>query len=84
MTVTTNNHKRELLTWWDLTDKEQDDLDYASGCQFFRYHGYVYDLGQFLRLDPSTGWDGSYQESAWGGVVVKVLEDSVIVGTAHC
>ena len=39
LTIKTNNQYRELLSWYDLTEKEKFEFDYdnAEESSFFRY-----------------------------------------------
>ena len=47
MKIKTNNHPREVLTWYDLSPEVQKEFDYLEEGEgsFFRYKGRVYDLG---------------------------------------
>jgi len=89
MKIVTNNQPRQLLDWDNLTPKEQKELDYFDPSEdsgnFFRYKGQVYDLGEFMRVDSLPGWDGASAQSAFHGVLVKVVGDcqSVIVGSFY-
>lgn len=58
-TVTTNNHARDIVDAWQLTETEQKEFDYLNweaikegdeSAEFFRYRGELYDLGQFSRI----------------------------------
>lgn len=63
ITIKTNNIPRELLSGWDLTEEERQELDYIADPgdldawseqinQFFRYRGEIYSLDQFSRIIP--------------------------------
>lgn len=88
LTVKTNKVWRDLLTWFDIPESAQKDLDWAKdGDGFFCYRGVWYNLGQFERLrgGPLTdlGWEGGHADSFFSGVVVKISPDGdrVQVGT---
>jgi hypothetical protein len=89
--VITDNKPRDVLYWWELTDKERAEFDYLdteerqSEASFVRYKGWVYHLGDFERLPdhaPKTPeyetmrkWDGYQSDSFYSGVLVKYVED---------
>lgn len=82
MKIITNNHFRDVLYAFELTEKELQQFDYLPEGEgsFFRYKGQVYDLGEFMRWDnPSSptrgGWDGFRSDSFFSGIVVKYDED---------
>ena len=71
LTIKTNNVPRDLLSGYELTDKERQELDYIakigdieawSNCvnQFFRYRGEIYDLHEFVRIVPYGTCDNSF------------------------
>ena len=88
MQIITNNQPRDLISWYDLTEKEQADFDYIEDGEFsgFRYKGQVYDLGEFMRCPDSVNdfsdWNGISYDTFFSGVLVKYTNDfeSVIVG----
>lgn len=88
MQIKTNNQPRDLISWYDLTEKEQADFDYIEDGEFngFRYKGRVYDLGEFMRCSGSVNgfsdWHGISSNTFFSGVLVKYTSDfeSVIVG----
>ena len=76
---TTNNKPREVLTWHDLTKKEQAEFDYLdtedkqAGSSFARYRGWVYDLGEFFSSEE-PGWDGhNGGGTVWSAVYMRYL-----------
>ena len=90
-TIVTNNKERPLLSWYDLTPKEQKTLDYIDSQEAqesfngFRYKGNVYDLGEFMRVPANSdiaGWHGYSSHTYFSGVLVKYSRDYeyVIVG----
>lgn len=94
LTIRTNNQPRPIIDAYELTEKERQEFDYLDwqaidrgedGACFFRYKGQLYDLGEFMRVEPGgpfNGWDGSRADSFFSGVVVKYTEDldHIIVG----
>ena len=66
ITVKTNNTKRDVLQWHDLTDKEKEEFDYIDteekqySAEFFRYRGSCYDISEFQRITAPgaclNGW----------------------------
>jgi hypothetical protein len=87
--IRTNNQSRELLTFNDLTPKEQDEFhSYVSeedhnSPSFFRYRGDVFYLGNFMRTSALDKWDGVEHFTMSSGVCCKYADDGqqVIVGT---
>lgn len=88
-TVVTNNRPRLLLTWDELTPKEQREFDYLEGearydTDFVRYRGWVYDLGEFERSGESLpAWEGVQANSYFSGILVRYCEgdrDRVVMG----
>ena len=98
MKVKTNNHYRPVLSWHELTDKEQneycDAYEDVENSTFFRYRKFCYDLNDFLRVNDSLygcgqkhelyGWDGYQNDTFFSSVLVKFSNDheSVKVGFA--
>lgn len=81
LTILTNNVPRDLLSLWDLTDKERKDFDYVSEddghARFFRYRGSVYDAHEFERIpahhpeEAFHRWAGYQSDSFFSGVVIR-------------
>ena len=81
LTITTNNHKRDLLYWYDLTDKERAEFDWidqdeTEDFEFFRYKGWTYCMADFMRIEHHndkefSSWDGYSGDSFFSGVLVK-------------
>ena len=90
--IRTNNQPRELLSQFDLTEKEKAEFDYMddpeneAGIEFFRYKGQIYTLGDFMRLDknnPFPGdWHGYKGDSFFSGLLIRLDDtgESVVVG----
>jgi hypothetical protein len=89
MKITTNNQPRDLLSFWDLSDKEQRQArsdfewleDIESDYGFFRYRGQLFHLANFTR-SPQKGWDGHQADSYFSGTLVRLSADceAVTVG----
>ncbi len=87
MKTKTNNQPRDILSWYDLTPAERKEFDYLEEGEgsFFRYKGWVYYLGEFMRLDHTDipgDWHGCASDSYFSGVLVRCTSDceQVIVG----
>lgn len=84
MKIVTNNQPRDILSWYDLTPAEQKEFDYLEDGEgsFFRYKGWVYDLGEAMRIEGVAGWQGCYSGTAFSGVLIRCTSDceQVIVG----
>ena len=78
MKITTNNHDREFIYKWDLTEDEIERFDYLDEDEidgFIRYKGHVYHLSEFMRTDHFIGWCGYSSDSFFSGVLIKVSDD---------
>lgn len=99
MQIITNNKPRNITFGFELTDQEKKEFDYIQNiddAQFFRYKGQVYDLGEFMRIDPNTAphphrkdwekWQGYMSDSYFSGLLVKYTHEceSVIVARYSC
>jgi hypothetical protein len=74
LTIKTNGHYRPLISWYELTDKEQAEYsEVFRDSSFFRYCSWVYTLDDFMRVDgsPFYGWDGYHNQSFFSGLLVK-------------
>ena len=90
ITIKTNGQYRPILTWEDLTSKEQKEFDFTNKeeSSYFRYKKWVYTLGDFMRADGEDAinkWDGYTPDSSFSGVLVKYSNcgDAVMVGTYY-
>lgn len=56
--VSTNHKPRPILTFWDLTPKEQKAISEPFTGLFFRYRNYVESLSDFVRITTHgrLGW----------------------------
>lgn len=91
ITIKTNNVPRPVIYGYELTEKERREFDYIpdddiDSHSFIRYKGWVYDLGEFMRVDEDSalaGWHGYSSDSYFSGVVMKYADKSgeaVIMG----
>lgn len=86
ITIYTNHHWRQFQYFYELTDKEKEDLDWIEDdlAAVFRYRGEVYSLDDFMTLERLPGepeefkyWDGYRSDSAFSGILIKLHpEDS--------
>lgn len=89
MQIITNNVPRNIVSGFELTEKEKQEFDYLDDVDsgsFFRYKGLVYDIGEAM-LVPETNselksWQGIYTESFFSGVLITITDDceEVVVG----
>lgn len=97
MNIKTNNVSRPLLSYYDLTEKQQAELgemelDQVESWKGFVFKGNVYSLDEFTILsecseEKALGWDGASAQSAFHAVLVKLADkdfDSVVVGQVFC
>lgn len=98
--ITTNNQSRFTLEWYELTAKEQKEFSYISnpdeGCgPFVRYRGWVYDMGDTMRVESEKlpadsslqGWHGYVGHNYFSAVLFKYTDnecESVICATMTC
>lgn len=81
LTVVTNNQPRLLLSWDELTPKEQREFDYLEGearydADFVRYRGRVYELGEFdIAGESLPAWEGAQADSYFSGILVRYCDD---------
>lgn len=82
-----NNQPRDLITWFDLTPKEQAEFDYIDTedkqieAEFFRYKGVAHDTHEFMRIDRNIAphcqrpqwekFDGYFSDSFFSGVLIR-------------
>jgi hypothetical protein len=87
MKIISNYHKRPLLYWWDLSDKEKLEFDWITDNDdndpndftFFRYKDWVYCLSEFLRYPSIWGslpevfkdWDSYISDTFFSGILIK-------------
>lgn len=98
MTIKTNNVPRPLLSFYELTEKQQvevtDDIgkEHCEDWKGFVFKGQIYNLDDFTIYSKDSeerkqGWDGGMGQSAFHAVVVKLDSsdlDSVVVGQMFC
>lgn len=98
LTIKTNHQFRQILDWYELTEKEQLEFDYIEGGSgsFVRYKNWTYDLGEFMSTDrdihmgheisPIKAWHGYQSDSFFSGVLVTYSDDyeTVKLATYYC
>ena len=87
LAITTNNQERPVISWHDLSTKQQSEFDYkhAEESQFVVYKGWPYDVAEFMAVhhnEELSGWDGYSSDSFFSGVLIKFApdRDTVIMG----
>ena len=82
-----NNHNIPLLFLCEFSDMDQEkikkEFDYLNAEEieedrFFSYKGWIYSLGDFMRVEPGSpfaGFDGHHGDSFFSGTLVK-LDDT--------
>lgn len=91
LTIRTNNVPRDVLSFWELTAKEQAQLiidysgtgnpeEFCEESMWTRYKGQVYCLSEFLRIQhypPSefSRWEGYEGDSYFSGTVCRFVQD---------
>jgi len=94
LTIKTNGQARYLKYGYELPAKWRKEFDYMddetfNDGAFLTYRGCVYNLGDFIRTaEDSTGdlaaWDGYISETFFSGVVIKLRDDKLIMGSYFC
>lgn len=83
--IKTDHKYKNPIYGYELTAKEKLDFDYLSAeeletREFLRYRNNVYDLGDFMRIDPQYSfncenefhkWDGYISDSFFSGILIK-------------
>lgn len=93
--VITNNHARQLVYGYELTEAQKADFDYLDAEElethdFFVYKGQVYDPCEFERIDKGrfpklANWDGIHGDSFFSGILFRWEDtDAVVVGWYYC
>lgn len=91
MKIITNNHERQLIYGYELTESERADFDYLDDIDthnFFRYQGFIYDPSEFMAVPtgctPDLGqkdepifqnWHGYQSDSYFSGILIRYSED---------
>jgi hypothetical protein len=93
LTIITNNQSRNLLSYNELTPKEQEQFDYLtddfkSSEDYIRYRNYVYALSDFennIHNPELKGWIGHMNDSYFSGICIKYgnNKDQIICGTYY-
>jgi hypothetical protein len=87
-TIRTNNVPRDVLYWYELTDKERAEFDYLeteeeqAQATFVRYKGWTYDLGDFMRCPSSEQSNPQMRDAGfhhWDGYAGDSFFSGVLV-----
>lgn len=99
VTIKTNNHWREIISFAELSPDEQASHEYDEEelGAYFRYKGHAYTLDDFTKFgttwanepeadDPMSQWDAILNETAFSGVLIKLSDcgDCVKVASYYC
>jgi hypothetical protein len=92
LTVISNGHERERVTWHDLPEAERQWHDYLTcdedkySPRFVHYRRAWYDVHEFMHCPDDAelkGWQGIHTETFFSGVLVRFpdpCEDAVVMG----
>lgn len=91
MKTITNHVPRDVIDAVELTETERAQFDYLDwakidagmdSASFVRYKGQLADLGEFTKTSSEDGWDGVRADSAFSGLVARVVENGerVVIG----
>lgn len=90
MKIVTNNHKHEFLYQEEVPAEIMKDqfshLDNEISDGFVKYRDYYYHTADFslvskYAVPPLSRWDGFISETAFSGVVIKIVDsDTYIIG----
>jgi hypothetical protein len=78
--IITNHHARDIIYWYELSDKEKLEFDWIEGSNhdpeefnFFRYKGNVYCTDDFMRCEGHFpgNWDGYCNDTYFSGILIK-------------
>lgn len=88
LVIKTNWQPRDILHWYELTDKERAEFDYIDTeqkqyeAEFMRYRGNCYDLHDMERgLGMSEmpqqfkEWDNYISDSFFSGILIKWVDN---------
>lgn len=84
MNIKTNNHWREFISVYDLTDNEKEEFDYYDAdvletMLFIRYKREVYALDCFMCIedrDVFMDWTGHLGSLYYAGILIKISQDN--------
>ena len=88
--IFTNNQPRDIIYGFQMPKGQRKNFDYLNNedymnNQFVQYHGYYYDMNEFMSVNNNSdfkGWDGYSSDTYFSGVLIKICDDgdSVIMG----
>ena len=96
LTIKTNRKPRFTIDACELSPKERTEFDYLDwgaieegreSALFVRFKGRLYDVGEFVRIDPLSdlyglGWHGYSADSYSSGTLIRLSDDgySAVMG----
>lgn len=89
--IITNNVPRDIINWYDLTEKEKKEFDWIhKGTEdeynFVRFNGNCYATNEFMQIDNNNwdlkGWHDYIPDTYFSGVLIKYVNDyeQVVMG----
>jgi hypothetical protein len=85
---TTNNHARDLLSFYELTEEQRAEFDYIDeederySLRFFIFRGMAWDSNEFMCTDMPN-YDGVQGQSYFDAVAIRYVEDYQRVVVSH-
>lgn len=88
MKIITNKQWRDFICGYDVPESvkqsEYCHLSDVEACDgFIKYRGNYYHLSDFLVTDDISEWQGVHCDSAFSGILIKVLDDGEQYQIAH-
>jgi len=86
-TIVTNHVPRFTIDAFELSDDERSQFDYLDwdaidrgedSASFVRYRGWLYDVGEFVRVDDLY-WHGIATDTFFSGVLIRLVDDETVV-----
>jgi len=87
-----NGHDIPIIYGYELSDKWKKEFDYydeeeLDGNMFFSYKGWIYDMGEFMRVDSNNSpfeecpikFDGYKSDSFFSGILIRFSDDNEFV-----
>lgn len=91
MTIITNNHKREIISYYDMPQEIlESDFDWATEEEsFVKYRGVYYALSEFMRISKPgnvnpwspvidsdlKAWHGIFTDSFFSAILIRIDDD---------
>jgi len=91
--IITNNHARDILNGWDLTQTERDEFDYVdwsavedgrANAEFVRYRGELIDVNDTEGIPAfAPGWDAYRSDSFFSGILLRYPRENYMGRTVE-